>query len=48
MYSTDMGWLNKPMVLFLEKQNLDRIIHPVGRPSFTAFGIIEYQYTKKI
>jgi hypothetical protein len=46
LVSTNYGWINKSMFIFLRDHNLDKIIHPVGIPNFTIGGQIGYQYSK--
>jgi hypothetical protein len=48
LISTNYGWVNKPMLLFLRDHNLDKIIHLVGRPNFGFGGQIIYEYQKYI
>ena len=48
LISTDYGWVNEKMFIFLRDNNINRIIHLVGRPNFGLDGEILYQYNKYI
>ena len=48
LLSTDLGWLNLPMIKFLQEHNPELIIHKVNRPDFGFCGQIEYYNIKTI
>lgn len=40
LISTNYGYINLPMLIFLRDHNLDKIIHSVGIPNFRYNGEI--------
>lgn len=48
LISTNYGYINLPMLIFLRDHNLDKIIHSVSIPNFRYNGEIGYQYKKII